>query len=255
MEAKSIGQTLNTNPLLQQRDVSKSEHICSCGKTITPICAGKIKRWPKTCFDCTELAKEEARIQRIRDDRRENAARLRKMIEQLLPPLFHGAHLRHLSSRLRGKMLEVPPYKGVLLYGSPGVGKSYSMCALMRYYKLKGSSVKRISYEGLCLEIRDTYSTGQSERDLIKRYQDVDKLLIEDVGTTVGTGSQESDFNLRIFLLILDYRLEHCKPTYITTNKSVDELGKSFDERVASRLRQACEIIPVSGEDKRRRSP
>ena len=72
---------------------------------------------------------------------------------------------------------------------------------------------------------------GRSERGLVKRYQDVDKLLIEDVGTTVGTGSQESDFSLRTFLLILDHRLEHCKPTFITTNKSVDELGKSFDER------------------------
>ncbi|MHC4639400.1 MAG: hypothetical protein ACYTBV_18140, partial [Planctomycetota bacterium] len=112
--------------------------------------------------------------------------------------------------------------------------------------------VKRISYESLCLEIRDTYNTGRSERDLVKRYQDVDKLLIEDVGTTVGMGSQESDFSLRILLLILDYRLEHCKPTFITTNKSVDELGKSFDERVGSRLRGSCQIIPVSGKDKRR---
>jgi len=126
------------------------------------------------------------------------------------------------------------------------------MCALMRHYRLKDFKVERIIYENLCLEIRDTYNTVHSERHLIKRYQEVDKLLLEDVGTTVGMGGQESDFSLRTFLLILDYRLEHCKPTFITTNKSVDELGKSFDERVASRLREACEIIPVSGRDKRR---
>jgi len=177
---------------------------------------------------------------------------MQKAIEQLLPPLFRAVHLRQLSPQLRAKMLELPPNKGLLLYGPPGVGKSYSMCALMRYYRLKGYSVERISYDNLCLEIRDTYTAGRSERELIKRYQKVDKLLIEDVGTTVGTGSQESDFSLRTFLLILDHRLEHCKPTFITTNKNADELGKSFDERVASRLRQTCEIIPVSGRDKRK---
>ncbi len=215
---------------------------------------GETEHWPKMCTECAEKIKEKERLQRIREHHKQKAFELRKSIELLLPPLFRDVHLRHLSSQLRAKMLELPPNKGLLLYGPPGVGKSYSMCALMRHYRLKGYSVKHISYESLCLEIRDTYNTGHSERGLVKRYQDVDKLLIEDVGTTVGTGSQESDFSLRTFLLILDYRLEHCKPTFITTNKGVDDLGKSFDERVASRLRQACVIIPVSGQDKRRQT-
>jgi len=215
---------------------------------------GKMRHWPRLCAECEKRAKEKERLQKIRDGHKQKAARMRKAIELLLPPLFRGAHLRHLSSQLRAKMLELPPNKGLLLYGPPGVGKSYSMCALMRHYRLKGFTVKRISYESLCLEIRDTYNTRRSERGLVKGYQDVDKLLIEDVGTTVGTGSQESDFSLRTFLLILDHRLEHCSSTFITTNKSDEELGKSFDERVASRLRQACEIIPVSGKDKRKQA-
>ena len=148
-------------------------------------------------------------------------------------------------------MLRLTSNKGLLLFGPPGVGKSYAMCALMRYYLLRGCSVKRISYDRLCLDVRDTYNKVSSERELLERCGAVDKLLLEDVSTTVGTGRQESDFSLRIFLLILDYRLEHCRATFITTNKSADELGRSFDERVASRLRQACEIIPVSGTDKR----
>lgn len=127
------------------------------------------------------------------------------------------------------------------------------MCALMRDYLLKGYSVIRKTYDNLCMEIRDSYDNRElTEKEIVWKYQGVDKLIIEDIGTTVGTRNQESDFSLRILLLILDYRIEQCKPTYFTSNKSPDELAKSFDERVASRLYQACEIVPVKGNDRRR---
>jgi len=240
------------NPPLTTRNVSKSDRICSCGTPISQVGNEPWIYWPHLCHECEEEAEKRCRLQAIRDGHKERAACMRKDIEYLMPPLYRGAHLRNLSPKLRSKMLILPPNKGLLLYGPPGVGKTYSMCALMRYYRLKGFAVSRIVYEQLCLEIRETYIAGGSEMNLIKRYQEVDKLLIEDLGTTVGTGSQESDFSLRIFLLILDRRLEYYRPIFITTNKSVEELAKSFDERVASRLRQACEIIPVGGKDKRR---
>lgn len=81
---------------------------------------------------------------------------------------------------------------------------------------------------------------------------DVPKLFIEDVGTTVSIGEQESDFSLRTFVTLLDTRIEWCQATFVTSNKSIEELGRSFDERVASRLMQACEIIEVTGQDKRK---
>jgi len=40
--------------------------------------------------------------------------------------------------------------------------------------------------------------------DVIKPLLAADKLFIEDVGTTVSMGKQESDFSLRTFLVILE---------------------------------------------------
>ncbi len=143
--------------------------------------------------------------------------------------------------------------RGGMLWGQPGVGKSYAMAALVRHYILIGSSVGRVGYEMLCLKIRDTFKAGstQGELDVIRPLLEVDKLFVEDVGTTVSAGHQESDFSLRTFLVLLDKRLEACKPTFIPNNKGVEQLSKSFDKRIASRLQQACEIIQLAGEDRR----
>lgn len=183
----------------------------------------------------------------------EELNRREKLVETIVPARFREARLEHLSKPLRAKINALADDKGLLLWGQPGVGKSYAMAALARRYILTGSTVDRVGYEMLCLQIRDTFKAGstQGELDVIRPLFGVAKLFIEDVGTTVSAGHQESDFSLRTFLVLLDKRLEACKPTFITTNKSVEQLSKSFDRRIASRLQQACEIIQLTGEDRR----
>ena len=64
-------------------------------------------------------------------------------------------------------------------------------------------------------------------------------------------GQQESDFSLRTLLVLLDHRIEQNLATFVTTNKTIEDLAWSFDQRVASRLRQACEIVEIRGADRR----
>lgn len=171
----------------------------------------------------------------------------------LVPELFWKAHLRHLSSGLRKKIQELPDDRGLLLWGQKGVGKSYAMAAIMRMFLVKGKRCRRVLYDFLCLQLRDTYKpkSAQTELGVIQPLIAIDKLFIEDVGTTVSLGRQESDFSLRTFLLLIDQRLENKRATFITTNKNFEELAKSFDERVASRLRACCEIVHLTGKDRR----
>jgi len=179
--------------------------------------------------------------------------KLESSIIRLTDPLYATAQLQDLSDKFQEKIQQLPDDKGLLLWGIQGVGKSYAMAALMRYFFIEGFDVVQVSYEMLCLQVRDTFKAGSTkgEIDVIKPLLAPDKLFIEDVGTTVSIGQQESDFSLRTFLVILDKRLRDCRPTFITTNKSVEELGKSFDARIASRLQQACEIVHLTGEDRR----
>jgi DNA replication protein DnaC len=172
----------------------------------------------------------------------------------VIPERFHYAKLEDLPAPLVRKYEERPEDKGLLLWGPPGRGKTHAMSAFLFDLHLNGHKVARIEYEMLCLRIRDTFKPGSADTELsvIRPYINAEVLCIEDLGTTVSTGAQESDFSLRTFLVLLDQRLEWCRPTFITTNKSVEELGKSFDPRVASRLCQACEVVQLTGRDRRK---
>ncbi len=203
---------------------------CQCHNGFVMVCEG-----------CEKIAKQEGIIF-IYD----------KAAAKLIPPLFHVARIEHLPTTLQGVINNLT--KGLMLWGLPGVGKSYAMAAIMRLYIYKGGQVKRITYERLCLSLRATYKPDSklTELDVISPLIKIDVLFIEDVGTTVSFGAAESDFSLRTFLFLLNERLEVCKPIFVTSNKSIEELERSFDGRVASRLLQACEVFHLTGPDKRR---
>ncbi len=170
-----------------------------------------------------------------------------------IPERYQAADLGHLAKPLVEQFMGLPDDMGLLLWGPPGRGKTHSTAAFAKHLWSDGWDFKRISYDWLMLEIRDTYkaSAEQTEKMVIQPLIQVGKLFIEDVGVTVKSGHEESDFSLRTFVQLLDQRIERCLATYVTSNKSVEELAKSFDARVASRLRQACQVIKLTGPDRR----
>ena len=172
-------------------------------------------------------------------------------IDDIIPERYRGARIEELPDVIRKAAEALPDDMGLMLWGPTGVGKTYSMCAIAHHLYFDGSDVKRITWDMLGLKIRDTFGGGGSELSIVNSLVQIDKLFVEDLGVTVSIGEQESDFSLRTLLLVLDQRLEHCRATYVTSNKSVEELGKSFDSRIASRLQQACRIMKLEGRDKR----
>jgi hypothetical protein len=169
----------------------------------------------------------------------------------VIPKRYINASLTYLPKAITVS-LETELDTGVLLWGSAGVGKTYAMSAMAKHFMAEGYDVNRIHYETLCLQLRDTFNkqATQTEWTIIEPLLNCDILVIEDVGTSKSVGIQESDFSLRTFLLLLDIRLEHCRPTYITSNKSVENLAKSFDERIGDRLRTFL-VIRMEGKSKR----
>ena len=81
-----------------------------------------------------------------------------------------------------------------------------------------------------------------------KPYKDVDLLFIDDLGLR---SKQETDFAYITLYSLLNKRQERLLPTFISTNKDLDRLRASFDERIVSRLQTALQI-ELKGEDRRK---
>ena len=156
----------------------------------------------------------------------------------VVPERYIVADTKHLKPALQ-TALSRKNDTGIVLWGTPGSGKTYAMCALCKKFMSEGFTAKRTHYEVLCLMLRDTFKPKPTETEwsIIEPLLECDKLFIEDLGVTKSIGEKETDFSLRTFLVLLDIRLERMKPTFITTNKSVENLEKSFDRRIGDRLR------------------
>ncbi len=172
-----------------------------------------------------------------------------------IPPRYHGATLDDLPEGITEAFHALPDDRGLFLWGQPGRGKTHAMCALAKQFWHGGWDFRRITYERLSLDIRATFGSGngESEQVVLEPLWTVPKLFIEDVGVTVSLGQQESDFSLRTLVTLLDIRLEWCRATFATSNKPIEAIAESFDGRVASRLCEACEIIEITGHDRRMR--
>ena len=184
----------------------------------------------------------------------EKKKKINDRLDRLLPRIFRTARLVDLHKELRDELLGFDYRTGAILFGPVATGKSHALAALSRYLIIaKHKHVIRITYEMLCLRIRDTYKQGsnKTELDIITPLIQCDCLIIEDLGSAISIGKNETDFSVRTFFVLLDSRLEACRPTFISTNKTKANLINSFDERIGSRL-GLFKWIGVGGSDKRK---
>lgn len=203
---------------------------------------------PSLCVRCRADRERTAR-RHIRSARRDE---LRARLASVIPPLFRRAHLRHLGVPFREALLDGSG-GGLVLTGPVGRGKSFAVCALLRHFLLMGKTAKRTTYEMFCMDIRAAFKGNArlSEKDVMAPYIRADYVAIEDIGTRTAIDGRESEFSRRTFLCLLDTRIEACRPTFITTNKTQENLFGNFDDRIASRL-GSFKWVVCGGRDLRR---
>ncbi|MCL5279235.1 MAG: ATP-binding protein [Planctomycetes bacterium] len=170
----------------------------------------------------------------------------------IIPERYWPAELAHLPESLAERIRGLPDDRGLFLWGPQGAGKTYANAAAAKHLWGAGFDIAWQPFEELLLRVRSTYRPGGgSELDILEPLCQVDVLCIEDVGCTVAYDRQETDFSLRTFLVLLDHRLAHCRKTFLSSNKSIEDLAHNFDTRIASRICEACDVVRIAGRDRR----
>lgn len=137
--------------------------------------------------------------------------------------------------------------KGLLLYGEPGVGKSYAAACIANELVSKGISVIMTDFASIAAELAETYEKG----NYYNKLNNCSLLVLDDLAA-----ERDTQYMKEIIHKVINSRLEAGLPMIITSNLTGQELSNPAsmsDKRLFSRLMKACQPIQVKGEDLRKK--
>lgn len=147
-------------------------------------------------------------------------------------------------------------HKGLYLHGTFGCGKTYLISALFNELSKKRIQTEIVYFPEL---LRDLKGNFDLFNDKISYLEDVDILLIDDIGAEKVTEWSRDE----ILGTILQHRMTNYKTTFFTSNLNIKELeshlriNDSADEqikarRIIERITTLTEDIELIGENKRK---
>ncbi|MBM4318382.1 MAG: ATP-binding protein [Deltaproteobacteria bacterium] len=198
-----------------------------------------------------------------------------------LPGRFHNASLFNFEERvddhhaiveyLDGWQREfLPGSEGILFTGPTGIGKTHLMAALVRHMTLiRGISARFVDFFQLLGRIREAYSAGRSEMDLLGPLMQTPLLAIDELGK-----GRAGDWERGVLDQLISHRYNQELTTLFTTNyplqaspaersvqermiiRSPEELEKllgtpPLEERIGirvyGRIREMCRPVTLRG--------
>ncbi len=151
--------------------------------------------------------------------------------------------------------------RGLFLYGPTGTGKTTTIYLMFKQFvesKLNEFS-EHLGYPGwspkaifvnvpsLMLRLQSMFKKeGQDPNEKIIELAEYPTLIIDDLGA-----EKMSEWVRQTLYVLLNEREMQCRKTFITSNKSLEQLSEEIDSRIASRIAGMCKVIKLSGSDKR----
>lgn len=146
--------------------------------------------------------------------------------------------------------------KGLILAGNNGVGKTHLASSIANKLIENGIPVIYGTLINLLAELRNSYDTENniSEMEIIKLFENVDLLIIDDLGK-----EKPSEWGLEKLFTIINSRYENNLPVIITTNYNQNSLlerlslnGEIETSRsIISRLYEMCYLVKIDDIDHR----
>ena len=228
------------------------------------------------CPDCEQIKQRVQLYNNARIPRRYLNSRLnsedRDSENEIVFDLL-GSIFRLLPQRLSNQnslQTDSEDLKGMVLMGPPGTGKTHLMTGFA-YQCTVGHGISCIfqSFAELLSELRQGYSDGKSDMEIIEPHLQTDILIIDDMGK-----GRNSDWELGILDMLISERYNRDQIIMVTTNfteseentlkeqirnreKSeteqliADTISRRVGERIHSRLKEMCYFENLMGQDRR----
>jgi len=277
----------NTRVYINVRSRQRYAHasVCNCIASPCKTCKGTEYIVEKdssqrdvaiACPDCEQIKQKIQLYNNARIPRRYKNSHLMKqdrdkeneMVFDLLESI-----LRLLPQRLTNQNLfqnDTEDLKGMVLMGPPGTGKTHLMTGFACKCTIgHGISCIFQSFAELLSELRQGYSDGKSDVEIIEPHLQTDILIIDDMGK-----GRNSDWELGILDMLISERYNRNQIIMVTTNFTeneentlkeqirnrektesetfiADTIRKRVGERIHSRLKEMCYFENLMGSDRR----
>lgn len=136
--------------------------------------------------------------------------------------------------------------KGLYLHGKVGTGKTHIAYALYKSEVARGALFWNTTE--LLHEIREDFDRPHSDKyregERLMEHRNV--LFLDDMGAEKVT-----DWVLETFYLIINKRYNERLPFVFTSNLTIKELSNTLGDRIASRITEMCDVIELTGVDRR----
>ena len=172
-------------------------------------------------------------------------------------PLDGGVTQRMLTERIRDACIDYVKtypdtlYRGMILSGNAGLGKTFLLSCLYNEFRKKGVGAVAISSFELMEKIRAVYFHQDDAKEAFDELESAPVLLIDDLGSEplMRTVSLEE-----YLCVLLNERMNRKLHTVITTNLTPAQFKDRYSERVMSRLadKRYWDHLRLRGDDLRR---
>lgn len=138
-------------------------------------------------------------------------------------------------------------YRNLMFYGGAGVGKTFICSCIAKEILDKGRTVVYLTaFDLFDIFEKEKFSKADDlvRKDIIGFINDVDLLIIDDLGTEFITILSTTEF-----FNIVNRRILNKKSTIISTNLEPEKLMEQYSSRIISRLYGEYEIIKIFGKD------